>query len=244
MANLKEFVSEIAGRCNDISFKDFSKAGYYNALYRANREIARKYHIFQKLINFRLGDRTQDLSKDIIFDLPDMEQPIVVTVNNTNLRKKDFQLLPGTDEFAYYFFRNDDGLYLFNYILGKTTYPQTNFVNADLTEYMNTSVSERDSDDPNAVMYGKNANDNVSILYQSIPERDSDESEFVIPSKYEEEQIDRAVIHIAKIGIAKFNEEKLDKYTRIFRLYSKNSDFNKEFNETKEPIIIQPFQYP
>lgn len=244
MANLKEFISEAASRCNDLSFKEFSKGAYYNALYRANREIARKYHIFRKILEFKLSDKSSDYSKDIVIDIPDLQDVILVNVNGVNLRKKDHQLISGIDSFSYYLVKSEDGLYLFNYQMGVVITEETVYVNPDIREYVNTSVVERDAEDESQIKYGKNAADKITIVYQAMPDRDSDESEFEIPTRWEEEQLDRAVVHIAKLGIAKFTEEKLEKYTRLFRLYSDNSDFNKEFNETKEAIRIQPFQYP
>src|SRR3972149_8745708 len=113
MANLKELISEVAQMCDDIGFKDFNKGKYDNALYRANRKVARKYHLFQKLYTFTLSKVTNNLNADIMLDLPDMKEPILISVNGINLRKKDYQILENKDMYCYYMFRQPDGTYLF-----------------------------------------------------------------------------------------------------------------------------------
>jgi len=238
-----ELISEVAHRCDDLGFKDFDKGKYNNALFRANRLVARKYHIFKKLEQFILRNVATDFSKDIRLDLPDMKEPILVTVNDINLRKKDSQILDRKDMYAYYLFRSADGTYFFNYAMGMALEDQIWVQNADINASVSDlGLTDRATDDS---VWGKSAADEILILYEALPERDYDETEYVIPTNYEEEQIEFAIIYIAKLGIAKFDKEKLGKYTRLHNLYNKRDmSINPEVIESKEPIRIQLFQYP
>lgn len=241
MANSLELLSEVCQRCDDIGWKDFDKGKYLNAIYRANRLVARKYHLFQKLYQGTLNKVTSNFSADILLDIPDMKEPILVSVNDINLRKKDHQIIDNKDMYCYYMFRQPDGTYLFNYAMGMALENEILLTNADISASLNQGIVDR-ADDTNG--WGKSATDEIVILYESIPERDFDDTEYVIPPNYEEEQIEYAILHIAKLGIAKFQEKKLEKYARLYKLYRKDSDFDKEVVESKEPIRIQLFQYP
>lgn len=237
-----ELLSELLERVDDLGFKDFNKGIYLNSIYRANRLVARKYHLFRKVLSFTVGNKATDLSKDIILDIPDMKEPILVSVNDINLNKKDIQLLPGTESYSYYLARTTEGEYLFNYLMGIPLDSGYLIQTPDITEGMSEqTVFTKDLDVSST---GKSATDVVTIVYEALPERDYDESEFVIPQNYEEEQIELAIFHISKLGIAKFKEEKLDKYNRLYKLYKRSSDLDKEVVETSEPIRIQPFIYP
>jgi len=241
MGSFTELLSEVAHQCDDIGFKDFNKGDYLNALYRGNRLVARKYHLFQKMFIGTLNKMTSNYNADILLDLPDMKEPILVSVNDINLRKKDHQILDNKDMYCYYMFRQPDGTYLFNYAMGTTLENDILFTNADISASYNQGIIDRADD---STGWGKSAADSIVILYESLPERDYDDTEYVIPTNYEEEQIEYAVLRLAKLGIAKFHEKKLAKYSRLFNLYKKHSDFDKEVVEATEPVRIQLFQFP
>jgi len=237
-----ELLSEVLQRVDDIGFKDFDRGVYLNSIFRVNRLVARKYHLFRKILSFTLNDVTTDLSSDISLDIPDMKEPILVNVNGINLNKKDFQLITGAESYSYYLARTPDGQYLFNYLLGNPVDQGLLIQSPEITKDMSEqAIFTMDAKIDSA---GKSVTDKITIVYEALPERDYEESEFVIPQNYEEEQIELTVFHLAKLGIAKFKEEKLDKYTRLFRLYKRNSDLDKEVVETSEPTRIQVFQYP
>lgn len=237
----QELLSEVASLCDDIGFRDFDKGEYINAIYRANRVVARKYNLFRKVYSFTVGNMTNDLSKDILLDLPDMKEPILVSVGDINLHRMDVQILPGKQAYSYYLSRQTDGTYLFNYILGAPVETPFLMQSTDITEDMSEqTVFDRTETD----LYGKTVQDVVTIVYEALPERDYDESEYVIPQNYEEEQLAYAVLRMSQLGIARFKEEKLGKYSRLYNLYKKNSDKEKDFIESGEAIRIQPFQYP
>ena len=238
-----ELLSEVLQRVDDIGFKDFNRGIYLNSIYRANRLVARKYHLFRKVLTFTLSEYTDSVDNDIILGIPDMKEPILVNVNGINLNKKDFQLLPGTESYSYYLSRNPEGEYLFNYLLGNPVDTGLLIQSPEITADM-SSDSAVFTADADVTSTGKTLSDVITIVYEALPERDYEESEFVIPQNYEEEQIELTVFHLAKLGIAKFKEEKLDKYTRMYRLYKRSSDLDKDVVETTEPIRIQPFQYP
>lgn len=238
----EELLSEVLQRVDDIGFKDFNKGIYLNSIFRANRLVARKYHLFRKVMDFTLGNMTSDLTKDIVLDITDMKEPILVNVNGINLNKKDFQLIPGAESYSYYLSRTPEGQYLFNYLLGSPVEQGLLIQSPEITEGMSQQTVFTQDAEVNSS--GKSATDVITIVYEALPERDYEESEFVIPQNYEEEQIELTVFHLAKLGIAKFKEEKLDKYSRLFRLYKRSSDLDKEVTEVSEPVRIQVFQYP
>ena len=217
MGSFAEQLSELCERCDDIGFKDFNKGKYLNGLYRANRLVARKYHLFQKLYELSPRDVATDLSADIRLDLSDMKEVILVSVNGVNLRKKDNQILDNKDMYCYYMFRNPEGGYFFNYAMGMALEDQVWVQNADISA-STSNLGLTDRTDEGSV-WGKASNDEVVILYESIPERDYEKTEYVIPSNYEEEQLELAIVHMAKLGVAKFTEKKLGKYSRLYKLY-------------------------
>jgi len=142
-----ELLSEVLQRVDDIGFKDFNKGIYLNSIFRANRLVARKYHLFRKVMVFTLGNQTQDLSKDIILDIPDMKEAILVNVNGINLNKKDFQLITGAESYSYYLARTADGQYLFNYLMGNPAEQGLLIQSPDITEGMSEqTVFTKDTD--------------------------------------------------------------------------------------------------
>lgn len=242
--NAKQLLGEVSLRCGDPEFKDFEKQIYERAIYRSNREIAKFYGILQKSFQFTLRDMSADLDADIILDLPDMKAEYLVSVNGNELVKVANKL-EAQYRYAYYLeFR--EGVWYFNYTLGDNGLVSgIDITGQDITETMSQSLFERiESSDVNSTI--KAFEDVITICYTAIPDMDNPVSEYDIPTKFEEEQIDRAVNYMAKLGITKYpNEttEKNQKYYRLYQMYKseKKSDIDKNLAKDREFIKITPW---
>lgn len=78
----------------------------------------------------------------------------------------------------------------------------------------------------------KSLEDDIVIIYNSYPHIESD-TEYIIPSKYEEEWMRESIRYLAELGIAKFTGEVLEKYSRILKM---NEMF---FDKKPDPALIE-----
>lgn len=200
----KDLLSRVALRCGDTHFQDFDINIYEDALKKANRLIAKKYGIPNKEIRFKTSDMIEDVSDSIILDITDMKSEYTVKVNGKLLSKTGFRRVD-TDYNSYYL-EMIDGVYQFDYRY---------FVNIE-------------------TKFQKSLDDEIIIYYTALPEYDSELSDYFIPQKYIEEQINETAKTIAEYGLAKFTDEiKVAKYTRLFQMLSKPSDYDKFTTEDK-----------
>ena len=91
----------------------------------------------------------------------------------------------------------------------------------------------------------KSLKDNIVIMYKTIPEKTTYENgEFYIPHLYEEELIRETALYLIKIGISKFNQEKLEKYSRIYQLLvgERRSEIDKRIPENKEWVVVKTWK--
>ena len=220
-----KLIHTIANRCDDSFFKDFTRARYEEALYRADRTVAHKYQILERMLSFNTPivvppeseDDEEYVSKqkntDIELEIPSFHQEIKVILrpNKTEseeilVKSKEHELEAGT--FTYYLTYGSNK-WVFNYL------PRT-------TE------------------------DTIVIFYMcgaTVENFDADVNQPIIPNKYEDERIKYALQNIAQDGIAKFKEDRQKKYISIYRL---NSNTKIDFNlvETQDFPKIKPFVYP
>jgi len=239
-----KLIAEVALRCGDSQFEEFEKTIYKRGLYRANREVAKHYEILEKVLVFTLSDMIESTTDEIILDLPDLKAESMVIVNNANLTKVD-KKLEGHFNYVYYL-ELRDGRYYFNYILGDYQTTDTYTRSNDITSIMSKGLFER-IEDGDIATTGKTLSDKVTIVYTIIPNLDTELGEFFIPDKYEEEQIERSLHYMSKLGMAKYpTGEKFDKWENIFRLYKvdNQSEYDKKIVKDREFIKIQPFIYP
>lgn len=91
---------------------------------------------------------------------------------------------------------------------------------------------------------GKLIGDEVTIFYTylGVPSEENDGTP-VIPDKYYEEIINKAVIYIAKLGIAQFTETKKQKYQDIYRI-NQRQKVDSALAKDNSWIHIKPFIYP
>lgn len=238
---MDRLLSEVAVRCDDVKCVDFTKNEYGRALHRANRIIAKRYSLLVKVVSYKLSELTNDLTKDIELEVLDMKAENIVWVNDIRLTKRGNDLVDGWDYYSYYLDYRMDKWY-FNYKLG-STFGQSNVdvTNMDITERMSTALTERDT---SADDTGKSLTDQIVIQYTVIPDSETEEGDYIIPSLYEEEQIEEAILYLSKIGMARFKEDKLKKYERLFKLHFKSDDYNKFNVPSREWVEIKPFIFP
>lgn len=198
-------LGEVAFRMDDSSFKDFPQNVYERALLRANRIVAKKYEILQKVYSFTLDALTEDIDKDCLIELEDFDKEILVAVNEVSLNKGGLELT----EDNQYFLRILDGQRYFNYRTAK-----------------------------------KNLKDEIVIIYKILPtETDDRKTEFVIPDKYQEELIDEVLMYLSKIGMAKFQAEKKQKYITIYNTTRKLEKIDQSVVENTQFATIKPYQW-
>lgn len=200
-------LSRVALKCGDEQFLDFNQSIYLEALKSANRIIARKYGIPNKVISFKLSDKVDDAEDTVYFQIEDIKAIYCVKVNGKEIYNQDventynayqFKLVDTVYEFTYHYYTDED----------------------------NTMVRSLD--------------DEITIYYTAIPEYDSDLSDYFIPQKFVDEQIEEASKVICKYGLAKFTDEiKVAKYTRLFQMLQTGSDFNKFAHEDRAWIKVK-----
>lgn len=239
-----QLLGEVSLRCGDPEFKDFEKQIYQRAIYRSNREIAKFYGILQKTLSFTLQDQISSMDDDIILDLPDMKAEFLVSVNGNELVKVANKI--ETDMRYVYYLEFREGTWYFNYTLGDNGLVSgIDITGQDITETMSQSLFERiESSDVQQTI--KAFSDQITICYTIIPDLDSDVGEYDIPSKFEEEQINRSVNYMAKLGITKYpveTSEKGQKYLRLIQMYKseKRSDIDANIAKDREFIKIIPW---
>lgn len=219
---LNETVSEVALLCGDKFFKDFPKNIYNQAVYRSQRSIAVEYQILERIWTHTITtDEAVEETEIEISPLNfDKEYKILVihpddTEATAYDDKVDHELNNDTDITEYYI-RYATNKYVINY---------TNKEEGDILKiyYISHIAGLEDYE-------ATDADGNANI----IP---------VLPDKFYEEILKRAVSWIAKLGIASFGEEKKKKYIDLLKIYSssKEKDMNLVKNDTW--ISIKPFQY-
>ncbi len=244
----QEIISEIAERCGDISLQDFDFQTYYKVFGRANRLIAKKYQILEKTVTFTAAEMINDgdMTKDILLNLPDFKSEIYVNVNGIDLVKVSNAFQPNW-RYCYYIERRESDWY-FNYIMEQGIVIGENVTNYDITEYMSKDLFQRFDDGDISYTSQKVATDEITIIYNCLPEVTSFlKSDYLIPQEYQEEQIMLSIIDIARIGIAKFagTEEKLNKYKNLISLYSRpQNEKDKYLGKNTEFVKITPFTFP
>jgi len=240
----KQLKSEISLRCGDPDFKDFEPQIYDRAIYRCNREIAKFYGIFQKIFQFTLREMVGDTEEEIILSMSDFKSEFLVDVNGIELVKIADRILSGHRGVYYMEFR--DGKRYFNYTMGVGS-PTTgiNVTGQDITETMSQSLFERIDAGTYDTQLSKSMDDEITICYNIIPDLDSELGEYDIPTKFEEEQIEKAMYYMGKLGLVKYpgqNEKNL-KYQHIIQMYKseKRSDYDKNIAKDSEWVKIQPW---
>lgn len=219
-------ISEVALKCGDPFFKDFPKNIYSQAVYRATREIAKEYGIMDRTWSYTNTAGTSPIE--------------IVPLNFNGAWRLTVTPVDG-DEQVYTEVKIDDVLDNDDSDTATTNYYYS--IIYDANKYM--------------VYYTWPAEDDeITIYYQSSVAGEEDYEYYdsegnanvipVLPNKFFEELIRRAVRYMAKLGIATFDDRKGEKYARILQIHTKRTDEKAEPNlERSRPWIqIQPFIYP
>jgi len=220
-----KLIDLIADRCADSHHRDFHKDEYEESLYRADRKIARKYQILNRMLKFNCKIVTppeqennedyvsQQKNTDVELNIPSLHQESKVLINQMPYVKgKQNALISNAsqnDSYSYYLYYGHNSL-LFNY-------------------------NPRTEDDDIIIFYMSGA---------TLENFDADTNKPVIPDKFEDERIRLALIEMAHMGIAKYREEKKQKYIDILRLNDKNRSLDPNLVESKASLTIQPYKYP
>lgn len=219
--NNNEAISEVALKCGDPFFKDFPKNIYSQGVYRAERSIAKEFGIMERIWTYTNTAGTSPIE--------------IVPLNFNAAWKVDITVEDG-DPVEYSNVKLED-------VLESTTTSDTMYhvlYNANEHMLYYTNPAE---------------NDTITLYYTSSIAGEEDYEPYdsegnaiavpILPNKYFEEIVRRAVRYIAQLGIATFEADKAAKYTRVLQLYTQRSDQVTEKNlEKSRPFIeIQPFQY-
>jgi len=215
-----KLIHRIADRCNDQYFKDFNPETYEECLYRADRTVARKYQVLTRMLKLNVKIETPPESTNDA-DYVANQKNVDVPLNIPSLHQ-EYKVLVNNYPFTK----------------GK----QNALVDDSSTYYL---------------YYGHNAwllnwnprseDDDIVIFYMSgatIETFDADTNRPIIPNKFEDERIRYALIEIANMGIAKYREERKEKYINILKLNNRSSSLDPNLLESKASLTIQPFKYP
>ena len=229
-------ISEAALRCGDELFQDFPKNIYSQAVYRAQRDVAKEYRILEREWTHTLTQEEYDDEVAIDITPLNFDYEIWVRVQSGSEEQSG---TPVSREYKkvdqivkdYYqvkeFQRLKEGWtdvwqYAIKYDANRYTLEYTDRSVGDIItmRYVSGIVGTTDYVD-----------DGSNI----IP---------IIPDKFNEEVITRAVRYIAKLGIARFDGEKSNKYTKVYRLNSNQKGRDDSLERNRAWIEITPFQYP
>lgn len=216
-----EAISEVALKCGDPFFKDFPRNIYSQAVYRAQRSVAKQYGIMDRIWSYKNinGESPIEIIPLNVNGIWKVDKSIEGFTVSYKLRKLEDILnsIDTRDNFYHIFY--DANKYMLYY-----TNPDPKDT---ITVYYTSSIAGEEDYEP------FDADGNPT----AIP---------FLPNKYAEEVIRRAVRYIAELGLASFDAEKGEKYQRVYSVHSNDLDRFPERNlEKSRPwILIKPFRYP
>lgn len=227
----KEAVSETALKCGDPFFKEFPKNIYSQAVYRAERGIAKDYKIMDRVLTIdnSAGDEEIDIGplnfngewRVTITPPPDDDSSTSTAIEYTKVQYEDLDdttsaVLP-------------DYRYTINYIGNRFVF-RYNYVTAgdEINIYYVSSISGEEDYE----YYDNEGNVNL------IP---------VLPNKYYEETVRRSIVYMAEVGLATFDNLKAKKYDRLLKRYTRRRDLEERDLDRNRPwihIIAYSTQFP
>jgi len=91
--------------------------------------------------------------------------------------------------------------------------------------------------------YNKVAKDKVYIKYSSLGQKaDEFDGTPLIPDRFYEELLNKAIVYLAKIGVAQFTAEKKEKYLTLLKIYdTPHDDYDPHLAKNNQWIVIKPF---
>ena len=236
----KAAVSETALKVGDPFFKDFPKHVYSQAVYRAERGIAKDYGVIDRVWEYTNtdGETTVDIGPlnfkgewqlDVIpaddgTEDTELANTATISVNadgSYTYTRVQWEELNETDT-AYE--------YAINYIGNRYVLKYSSPVEGDVLSlyYVSSIAGEEDYE-----YYDDEGNANL------IP---------VLQNQFYEETVRRAIVYIAQLGIAKYAGEKAKQYGRVLEMYQQREDKapEKGLHRDRPWIQVKTFstQYP
>jgi len=219
----KEAVSETALKCGDPFFKDFPKHIYSQAVYRAERGIAKHYEVMDRILTITntAGDSEIDIGP-LNFN---GEWRVTVTKPAA-----DDESTPQTYTYIKVQYEDIDDVtsvvlpdyrYSVNYIGNRYVF---RYNNVDATDEINIYYVSSIAGEEDYEYYDNEGNTNL------IP---------ILPNKYYEETVRRAVVYIGELGIAQFDGIKAQRYARILQRYTRAVDVREEKGLERDRPFIQ-----
>ncbi len=219
-----EAIAEVALKCGDPFFKDFPRNIYSQAVYRAERHIAKLYGIMDRKWTYTNTAGTSP----IVLNKLNFNGAWRVTVTDTDdaeqnyIEKKLEDVLDNADSSTaasnyYYHVHFDANQHMLYY-----TWP---VADDRITVYYVSSIAGSDD-------YAELDDEGAA---QAIP---------VLPNKYFEEVLRQAIRYMAKLGLATFDDRKAQRYGRVLQVYTRRRDEVEERHlERSRPWIeITPWQ--
>lgn len=221
-----EIISEVSLKCGDPFFRDFPKNIYSQAVYRSERSIAKDFGVLDRIWTYTNVDGTS---------------PITISRLNFNGAWRLTITTSEDEEILYTQKQLDEVLDNDDSPTASSNYYYAIIYNANATTLYYTHPAE---------------NDTITIYYTSSIAGEEDYETLdsdgnanvlpVLPNKYYEEIIRRAVRYIAQLGLAMFDAIKGQKYEKILTIYTRQGDEQQEagLQKSRDFIQIKPFQYP
>lgn len=214
----EQLIGEIAFLLGDPYFKDFTKEFYHKAFYRAKREVAKKYSIYNKIAELELENWKEWENKPEKFPehrllIPDFKDEYYVSINDIVYEKASYREL-NPERFEYSL---------------KTNITAENPSYNILFDY--TGDRERI--------------DRVLIKYIALPDYEGETfGEFDLPAKYEEKVVKETILYLCYVGLANYNGSALgQKYEKLLSLYfgdNAKNEYDKRL-KNEEWIKIRPY---
>lgn len=218
-----EAIGEVALKCGDPWFKDFPRNVYSQAVYRAERHIAKLYGVLDRKLTITNTAGTSPIDIEPL-NVNGIWRVVVTLSDETNEEYTEVTLDKVLD--------NGDSA------TASTNYYYALIYNANQLTFYYTWPA---------------VNDTIEIYYTSSIAGEDDYEEYddegnaqaipVLPNKYFEEVIRQAIRYIAQIGIAKFDGAKAEKYGRILQIHTQRRDTVEErhLEKSRPWIEITPW---
>jgi len=217
-----EAISEVALKCGDPFFKDFPRNIYSQGVYRAQRSIAKRFGVLDRVWSYTNTPGTSPIEIVPLNFNGDWKLDVTVVdgdpVEYTKVKLEEVLESDNTSDVLYHVFFNANKYYIYY------TNPAVDDV---ITLYYTSLIAGEEDYEP----YDSEGNE------IAVP---------VLPNKYFEEVVRQAVRYIAQLGVATFEADKAQKYTRILQLYTQREDQVQErhLEKSRPWIEMTPFQYP
>jgi len=220
----EEAIAEVALKVGDPFFKDYPRNIYSQAVYRAERGVAKKYGIMDRTWTYTNTDGTSPIvivplnfngAYRITVTPVSTEDETGVETNYSERKIED--ILDNADSSTassnfYYSIMFDANQRMLYY-----TWP---VADDEITIYYTSSIAG-------------------STDYEGYDDEGEEQAIPVLPNKYYEEVLRQAVRYMAKLSLAKFDGIKAERAMRVLRAYTRKTDEVEERHLDKSRPWIQ-----